>query len=168
MVECGKEGLRVDRIQPAGPLPGSGSLEPTAGTARLLTVITSAPGVAVQSLRTTLESLPSIQIAGTTTGCLTALQMVGDRPTDLVVIDANLPLEEVQELLRQLGQEGRETHVLVLTQTTGEVYRALAVGADAALRRDASIQQLGAAIAELRQANRGSTPGPNDEVFSGG
>ena len=121
--------------------------EPALDADLLSTVIASAPGIAEQSLRATLESLPSVRVVGTAAGCLSALQLVRDRQADLVVIDSNLPLEDVGELLRQLEQEGLETRSLVLAATNGQVRRALAAGADAALHRDVSTSQLGAVTA---------------------
>jgi DNA-binding NarL/FixJ family response regulator len=133
--------------KPARTLPESRDAEPSPGTARLATVIASAPGVAEQSLRATLESLPSLHVIGTAAGCLSALHMVRDTQADLIVIDSNLPLEDVQLFLRQLKQDGLETRSLVLTATSSQVRGALAKGADAALRRDASIRQLSAIVA---------------------
>ena len=141
--------------KPVGPRPENSITEATLETGSLLTIIASEPGIAEQSLRATLESLPLVQVAGTAAGCLSALQMVRDRQAGLVVIDANVPFEEVQHFLRLLEQEGRDTRCLVLAETTSQVYRALAVGADAALRRDASIMELGAAVAELHRAHVG-------------
>ena len=142
-----EERLRMTQSQPAGPRPESRSAEPALGTTRLSTVIASAPGIAEQSLRAMLESLPSVQVVGSAAGCLSALQMVRASQADLVVIDSNLPLEDVGELLRQLEQEGLETRSLVLAATNGQVRRALAAGADSALRRDVSTSQLGAVTA---------------------
>lgn len=121
--------------------------EPALGVGRLSTVIASTPGIAEQSLRATLESVPWVQVVGTAAGCLSALQMVRARQIDLVVIDSNLPLEEVQVFLQQLKVEGLRTHSLVLAATSGQVRRALVAGADVALRRDVSTGQLGAATA---------------------
>ena len=126
------------------------------------------PGVAEQSLRTTLRSLPSVQVVGWAAGCLTALQMVRDWQADLVVLDANLPLAEVQEFLRLLRQQGRGTRALVLAATNGQVHRARAAGADAALRWDASIQELSAALADLQRTNRGSAKRLDGETLPGG
>jgi DNA-binding NarL/FixJ family response regulator len=148
MLDCGKwkRGLRMTQSQSARPQPESRSTEPAPGTARLTTVLASAPGIAEQSLRATLESLPSVQVVGTAAGCLSALQMVRDRQADLVVIDSNLPLEDVQMFLEQLKQEGLQTRSLVLATTNGQVRRALAAGADAALRRDGSSRQLSTVV----------------------
>lgn len=164
----GKKGLLMTQTEPARLRGEGGITEPALEIDRLSTIITSEPGIAEQSLRVTLESLPLVQVVGRAAGCLSALEMVRDRQVDLVVIDANLPLEEVQKFLRLLEQEGRETRSLVLAETTSQVYRALAVGADAALRRDASIQQLGAVVAELRRVHPGKTQRSKDEVPSGG
>lgn len=138
-------------------LRGEGVItEPALETARLSTILASAPGLAEQSLRITLESLSSVEVSGTAAGCLSALQMVRERHVDLVVLDANLPFDEVQAFLRQLEQEGRDTRCLVLADTTAQVYRALSAGADVALRWDASIRELGAAVAELQRTRPGN------------
>jgi DNA-binding NarL/FixJ family response regulator len=106
-------------------------------------------------LRATLESLPSVQVIGTVAGCLSALQMVRERQADLVVIDSNLPFEDVRVFLQQLKQEGLGTLSLVLATTSGQVRRALAAGADAALRRDSSIRHLDAVVAGFHPASPG-------------
>ena len=125
--------------------------EPTQESGCVRTVIASTPGVAEQSLRATLASLSSLHIVGTVAGCLSALQMVRDSQIDLVVIDANLPFEDVQLFLQQLKEEKRITRSLVLAATSSQVRRALAAGADAALRRDASTGQLGAVVESLHR-----------------
>jgi DNA-binding NarL/FixJ family response regulator len=94
-----------------------------------------------------------VQVVGTASGCLSALQLVRDSQADLVVLDSNLPLEDVRELLRQLEREGLGTRSLVLTLTSAQVRRALAAGADAALRRDSSIRQLSVTVDGLHHAN---------------
>lgn len=130
------------------------AMEPARDSESLRTIIASTPGVAEQSLRATLESLPSLHIVGTAAGCLSALQMVRDAQADLVVIDANLPIEDVQVFLQQLEEQGLKTRSLVLAATSSQVRRALAMGADAALRRDTSIKQLGAAVDRFYRGSR--------------
>ena len=147
--------------EPMRPRSASSITEAALETGSLLTIIVSEPGLAEQSLRVALESLPAVQVVGSAAGCLSALQMVRDGQAGLVVIDANVPFEEVQELLRLVEQEGRGIRSLVLVATTSQVYRALAAGADAALRRDASIRELGAAVAGLQPAHTGAEPEPD-------
>jgi two-component system NarL family response regulator len=147
------KGLQMTQSQPVRPRTERRTSESALGAARLSTIIASLPGISEQSLRATFKSLPSVQVVGTASGCLSALQLVRDRQADLVVLDANLPLEDVRELLRQLDREGLATRSLVLTATSGQVRHALAAGADAALRRDASIRQLSATVASFYLAN---------------
>lgn len=140
--------------------------KPARESAYLTTVLASAPGVAEQSLRATLASLPSVQVVGTAAGCLSALQMVRARQADLVVIDSNLPLEDVREFLQQLRQEELGTRSIVLAATSGQVRHALAAGADAALRRDTSIRQLSAVVDGLHIAITGDVQEGSGEVHS--
>ena len=147
----------MTQTEPATLWPQGQWAEPSLETARLSTIIASAPGPAGQCLQATLKLLPTVQIAGTAAGCLSALQMVREGQVDLVVLDANLPFDEVQAFLRQLQQEGRDTHCLVLAETASQVDRALAAGAAAALRWDATMRELGEAVAQLQRANPGKT-----------
>ena len=122
------------------------------GAPHLMTVVASVPGIAEQSLKATLESLPALRVVGTASGCLTALQMVRDWQADLVVLDWNLPADEVRQLLWQLESEGLNTFSLVLAATSAQVRQALVAGASAALRRDSSIGQLRAVIDRFQRS----------------
>ena len=143
----------MTQTEPATLWPEGQWAEPGLETGRLSTIIASAPGPAGQLLQATLKSLAAVQVAGTVAGCLSALQMVREGQVDLVVLNANLPFAEVQAFLRQLEQEGRDTHCLVLAESASQVDRARAAGAAAVLRWDASVQELGAALAELQRAH---------------
>jgi DNA-binding NarL/FixJ family response regulator len=158
------KGLRMTRAQGARPQNEGKEREAAQAQVHLATVIASVPGFAEQSLRATLESLPSVRVVGTAAGCLSAWQMVRDRQADLVVIDANLPLEDVQVFLHQLKREGLKTWSLVLAATDGQVRRALAAGADVALRRDAPVSQLGAVVATFHRASPIASQAPGDET----
>ena len=162
MLDCGtwKKGLLMTQRKPVGHRPENKRTEPEPEIARLSTIIASLPGIAGQSLRTTLESLPSVQVVGTAAGCLSALQKVLDTQADLIVIDANLPLEDVQVLLQQLKEEGLEIRSLVLAATSAQVRHALAAGADVSLRRDISIEQLGAVVEGFRPGVQRRQNGP--------
>jgi DNA-binding NarL/FixJ family response regulator len=168
MLDCRiwKKDPQMTPRQPAEHRPESKSKETATGTARLTTIVASVPGIAEQSLRATLESLPSVQVVGTAAGCLSALQMVRDRQADLVVIDSNLPLGDVRVFLQQLKHEGLRTRSLVLAATSDQVRRALAAGADAALRRDASLGQFSAVVAGLHRANPGEAKESDRKMLS--
>ena len=137
------------------------STQPTSGRARLSTVVASMPGIAEQSLKATLESLSSVRVVGTASGCLSAFHMVRDNQVDLVVLDSNLPLDDVRVFLQQLRSAGLATRSLVLAATSGQVRHALAAGADAALRRDSSIGQLSATVDGFRSASMEAGPEPH-------
>ena len=157
----------MTQMVPARPQDEHSITGPALETARMSTLIASAPGLTEQSLRTTLESFPSVQVVGTAAGCLSALQLVRETQAGLVVIDANIPFEEVQRFLRLLEHWGRETRSLVLVETTSQVYRALAAGADAALRRDASFMELDAAVAGLQRFHAGAAQGSRRDRSEG-
>ena len=154
--------------QSAGLPPESISAEPALENAHLSTVLASVPGIGQQSLRATLESLSLVHVVGTAAGCLSAMQMVRQRQADLVVIDANLPFEDVQVFLQQLRQDGLATRALVLATTHGQVREALATGADGALRRDASIRQLTAKVDRLYRARLVDREEASSAAFSDG
>lgn len=155
----------MTQSQPVKPRSEHSQTDAAPKAARLSTIVASMPGIAEQSLRATLEAFPSVQIVGTAAGCLSALQLVRERRPDLVVIDSNLPLEDVQEFLRQLEQEGLGTRSLVLAATYGQVRHLLAAGADAALRRDTSIRQLSVVVAGLHRANPGEVKESDRKMF---
>jgi DNA-binding response OmpR family regulator len=169
MLDCetSTKGLRMKRTKWARPRNKGRDREPEQDSAHLAIVVASAPGVAEQSLRATLESLPSVRVIGTAAGCLSALQMVHDTQADLVVIDSNLPLEDVQVFLQQLKREGLETRSIVLAATSAQVRGALAAGADVALRRDATARQLSAHVTGFYRAVPGEVPEDSGDVVSG-
>ncbi len=170
MLDCGtwKKGLQMTQRQPAGHRPENKSMELAPDIARLSTIIASVPGIAEQSLRVTLEALSSVQIDGTAAGCLSALQMVRERQAELVVIDSNLPFEDVRVFLRQLRQEGLRTRSLVLAASSDQVRRALAAGADSALRRDVSLGRLSAVVDGFHRGGPVEIKEPEDEIPSRG
>ena len=148
----------MTEIRPSRHQPNQDGVE-FAGPLRLSTVVASAPGIMAQSLRATIESLPVTQILGMAAGCLSALQMVRDGNADLVVIDANLPFEDVQMFLQELKNEHLPTQSLVLVNNGSHARRALAAGADIVFRRDGSTRQLGALVATLGRDWTESEPG---------
>jgi DNA-binding NarL/FixJ family response regulator len=136
----------------AQPLVESRNMEPVPRTVPLAVVIASAPGIAEQSLRATLEALPSVHVVGSAAGCLSALQLVRDRQAGLVVIDSNVLIEDVEVFLKLLKREGLGTRSLVLAATSSQMRRALQAGADVVVDRDISIRQLGAAVAAFERS----------------
>jgi CheY-like chemotaxis protein len=133
---------------PRGSEPSEGALGSRNGPP-LQTVIASAPGIMAQSLRAMMESVPLVRVVGIAAGCLSALQMVREFRPALIVIDTNLPIEDVQVLLQQLKREELPTRSLVLAATWSQAQQTQAAGADIVFRRDGSSRQLGALVAAL-------------------
>jgi DNA-binding NarL/FixJ family response regulator len=113
------------------------------------TVIVSASAIMDASIRSIFHSLSSIRIIGSAAGCVSALQLAREKKPDMLVIDANLPGQELKTLLQQLKKEGLGTRSLVVTGTREQERRAFAAGADSVFPRYGSNDQLNAMIAEL-------------------
>ncbi len=138
----------MTHTHPARPEPHQQDIEIEAAN-YLSTIIASVPGIMAQSLRAMMESLPPVQVVGMAAGCLSALQMVRDTQADLVVIDSNLPIEDVYMLLQQMKREGLPARSIVLAATRSHAQRARAAGADIVFRRESSTRQLSALVANL-------------------
>ena len=124
------------------------------------TVIVSTPGPVESSLRATLQSLPSVQVVGSAPGCLSALHMTREMGPALLVLDSNLPDQDVRALVQQLKLEQLPTRSLVLTATRSQKRRALEAGADATFRRDGPTVQLRAIVSSLGDTNQSESVEP--------
>lgn len=113
------------------------------------TVIVSASAIMESSIRSIFHSLSSVRIIGSAAGCLSALQLVREEKPDMLVIDANLPGQELKSLLQQMKKEGLATRSLVVTATREQERRAVAAGADQVFPRYGSNDRLNAMIARL-------------------
>ena len=129
-------------------------------TTTVPTVIVSTPGPVESSLRAMLQSLPSVQVVGSAAGCLSALHMAREMGPALLVLDSNLPDQDVLALVQQLKLEPLPTRSLVLTTTRSQKRRALEAGADATFRRDGPIVQLRAIVSSLGATNHGEGAEP--------
>jgi DNA-binding NarL/FixJ family response regulator len=121
------------------------------------TVIVSASAIMESSIRSIFHSLSSVRIIGSAAGCLSALQLVREEKPDMLVIDANLPGQELKSLLQQIKQEGLATRSLVVTTTREQERRAVAAGADKVFPRYGSNDQLNAMITEFGRVDRQGT-----------
>jgi DNA-binding NarL/FixJ family response regulator len=139
----------MTHTQPARPEPDQQDIQVNTAT-YLSTVIASVPGIMAQSLRAMVESLPSVRVVGTAAGCLSALQLLRDTQADLVVIDSNLPIEDVYMLLQQMKREGLPARSIVLAATRSHAQKAREAGADIVFRREGSNGQLRALVATMR------------------
>ena len=97
-------------------------------------------------LQAMLRSLPHIEVVAAASGSLTAYDLLQKRSVDLLVIDANLPQEEVLALLHRVKENNPQIRCIVLTLTYRENAVFLASGADVILNRDSSHLQFASAV----------------------
>lgn len=93
-----------------------------------------------------VKSLAGIEVVAVASGSLSAYDFLqGDR-VNLIVIDANLPQEEVLVLLHRVKQNYPQIRCIVLTTTFRENAELLSSGADVILNRDCSHLQFASAV----------------------
>lgn len=110
------------------------------------TLLVSVPGNMQDGLRAMLRSLPHIEVVAAAGGSLSAYDLLQKRSVDLLVIDANLPQEEVLALLHRVKENYPQIRCIVLTLTYKENAVFLASGADVILNRDSSHLQFASAV----------------------
>lgn len=110
--------------------------------------LVSTPGLIRDATCATIAMTPNVRLAAVVSGALSATQLLPHIQLDLILLDANLPEEEVAALLTWLADHVPAVRKLVARTTTAECDQALAFGADAAMRRDELPTKLGLFIAD--------------------
>lgn len=110
------------------------------------TLLVSAPGIIREATAIMLASIPQVGQVKLVSGALSAIELLQDGHSYVVVIDANLPAEEVVCLVRWSKQHRPDTSCIVLAKSTVELEQARANGADAAFLRSSSARQLADAL----------------------
>ena len=95
----------------------------------------SLPGLVQEATRAALMSLSDVTLVGATSGALSATALLPQLQPDLLLVDANLPEEEVEALVRWTKQHYPGLPCVVMTLTSQQRGLALAWGADAAIQR---------------------------------
>lgn len=116
---------------------------------RTRVLIVSLPGMMQNVLRETFAGRADIEVVGVANGCLSALGMIPETQPDLVVIDSNLPEEEVNQLILRVKQEHQQVYSLVLVETTQQYNKAARAGADMTCRSYSLTDNLSSVIANL-------------------
>jgi DNA-binding NarL/FixJ family response regulator len=95
-----------------------------------------------------LATLPDMGDVRTADSAEEALQQLADTPFDIVLMDINLPDASGVEATRQLTQQAPATAVLMVTMVDDDdsVYAALAAGARGYVLKDASADEILAAV----------------------
>lgn len=116
---------------------------------QISTVLASRPGIMQQSLRAALTANPMICVVVSAGDGLSALNQVVARRPALLVIDCNLLTEEIEALLAAVKANCPTTCCLVLLNSQQRTAWAMKSGADAALARDTTTQQLQMVLTQL-------------------
>jgi DNA-binding NarL/FixJ family response regulator len=99
-------------------------------------------------LRSLLEDEPDLQVVGEAADGETGLALVRRHRPDVVLMDIRMPVLDGIAATRRIGAEGLAARVLVLTTFDLDeyVFKALRAGASGLLLKDATAEQLVAAV----------------------
>ena len=111
--------------------------------------LVSTPGPIRDATCTTIANMPQVRLVVLASGALSATQRLQDLQLDLVLLDANLPEDEVSSLLTWLIDHLPGVRKVVARTTSAECDQALAFGADEAFRRDELARKLPLFIEEM-------------------
>lgn len=112
-------------------------------------LIAAKPGRPRDSLHILLKMILGINIIGLASDSSSALAMVSEHHPALVLLDTNLPGEEMTTLLRRIKANGSQSRCLVLSDNFRQQLEARSAGADAALVKGFSTIKLFEAIERL-------------------
>ena len=105
-------------------------------------LLVSTPGIIQEATTAILNSLPQVNHIQLVSGALSAIDWLRNEDFFLLVVDANIPTEEAELLVRWAKQYHPDIRCIVLVRNTNEMEQVLAVGADAVFLRSSSARQL--------------------------
>jgi chemotaxis response regulator CheB len=109
---------------------------------RTRVLVVSLPGMMQKMLRETFNSRLNVDLVGVASGGLSAVRMIQQKQPHLVVIDSNLPSSEASALIVWMKEECHQVCSLVLAETTQQLNRATAAGADIVMRSYSLVDNL--------------------------
>jgi two-component system, NarL family, nitrate/nitrite response regulator NarL len=115
-----------------------------------LILIVARPGRLRDALCALLTTIPQLEIAGQVEDSSAALKIVAEWQPTLVLIDSNLPDNEVRAMLGQIKTEWPQTHCIVLADSVQQQQDAKSAGADEGLLKGFPTANLFVAIEKLR------------------
>ena len=107
-----------------------------------LVLIAAKPNRLRDSLQFLLKTMPEINIIGLADDSALALRMISERHPALVLLDTNLPGDEMTTMLKQIKASGYQSRCLVLSDTFEQQQSVESAGADMALVRGFSVAEL--------------------------
>jgi DNA-binding NarL/FixJ family response regulator len=97
-------------------------------------LIVSLPGMMQRVLQETFTKRADVNLVGIACGGLSAIQMIWHHQPALIVINSNLPEDETRELIQWLKNEQPQILSVAIGETSQQIRRAAAAGADFTLR----------------------------------
>jgi len=94
------------------------------------------------NLKLLLRTIPGIEIVGQADDSSSALRMSAEHRPALVLVDTNLPNDDVLTVLRQIKARQPQTRCLVLADNGQKQEDIAAAGADAVLRKGFPAEEL--------------------------
>ena len=113
-------------------------------------IIVSLSSVMRNLLKNSFTSIPGVEVVGLASGGLSAINLIREDRIDLLVIDSNLPGDEVEALVRQVKTEQPLIRCLVLTETSKRRRKMMSVGADYTIRTSEYSSRIGELLEEMR------------------
>lgn len=111
-------------------------------TNKVKTIVVSAPGAMQTSLRAVLKCEETLDIFGCVGGGLSASVIIREQQPDVVLIDSNLPEDEMLALVRKIKDETPEIRCVVLTDTRRRERQAQIAGADVVLSQGRVVDEI--------------------------
>jgi DNA-binding NarL/FixJ family response regulator len=99
---------------------------------RVCALIVSQPGPLRDGLRALLSAMPQIEVIGEASDIALVSRMIQEHCPTLVLLDADLPGNEVGNTLKTIKANGPEVRCIVLASTIEQQQAAQLAGADSA------------------------------------
>lgn len=96
-------------------------------------IIVSLPGSWQKILQYYIEEYPFIQVDHVASGGLSAIQLLKEDQTDLLVIDSSISIDDIANLVRNVKKMQPDLQIIVIADTTQERHRIRRAGADYAI-----------------------------------
>ncbi len=100
---------------------------------KLHALIVSLPGVWQRMLKHNIEAYSFIHVDNVASGGLSALQLMGKRTPNLLVIDSSIPLDDANFLVQKVKESNPDIQIIILADTTSQRMKILRSGADFAV-----------------------------------
>ena len=122
--------------------------------------LVSLPGPICDATYATLTNTAHVTLAEIAFGALSATRLLRRVAPDLVLLDANLPDDEVHSLLEWIRSHDVQTRTLVATLNTRQLQEVLGKGAGAAVPRNVLPDRLAEMVDEIAEAKSLSAGNP--------